>query len=58
MSPLAIELYDNLINYGIATEDEIGIAFHFSGTSLNTLEEVLFYKTGYRNWEDYVEDYL
>lgn len=57
MSPKELELYNNLIDYGIATEDEIGIAFYFSGTSVKTLEGVLFYKTGYRDWDQYIEDY-
>lgn len=45
------ELWDYLTMLGIATDDEIGVAIHFGGRSLETLENLLFYKTGYRTLE-------
>ena len=43
-------LYTELVDLGIATEEEIGVARHFnSGSWEDTLNELLFYKTGYRN---------
>lgn len=42
-------LWDDMVEFGIATETEIGIACHFNGRTLETLEDLLFYKTGCRD---------
>ena len=49
------ELWDFMVDSEIATEDEIGVALHFGGRSLDTLESLLFYKTGYRSLEQLLE---
>ena len=50
--------WDNLIEYGIATEDELMLAIHLCGMSMETLNSVLFIRSGYRSFEQmkYEED--
>ena len=49
------QLWDLLLELGIATEGEIGVAVHFGGKNLATLESLLFYFTGYRSLSQYLE---
>ena len=46
-------IWDKLINYGIATEEELNLATNLCGYSLKTLDDVLYIKTGYRNIRQY-----
>ena len=50
------ELWDFMVDSEIATENEIGVACHFGGRSLDTLESLLFYKTGYHSLEQMSEE--
>lgn len=50
-------LYDTIIELDVATEDEIGVAIHFGGFNLETLQSLLYYKTGYRTLEQWKEDW-
>lgn len=45
-------MYDLMVEYELATEDEIGVACHFDGRTVEALNELLFYKTGYRDIRD------
>ena len=45
------ELYDYLIDYDIATEEEIGLVCSINGTNLESLESILYVRTGYRSLE-------
>tara|TARA_R100000234_G_C4943742_1_gene154094 strand:+ start:551 stop:748 length:198 start_codon:yes stop_codon:yes gene_type:complete len=36
---------DRIIEQGICTEDELSIAVHFGGASMETLEKLIKYKT-------------
>lgn len=49
------ELYGNLIEYEICSEDSLQLATCLAGYSVETLNSVLFILTGYRTWEDYVK---
>ncbi len=49
------ELYDYLVDYGIATEKEIGLVCSINGTNLESLESILYSRTGYRNLEQIKE---
>ena len=46
-------LCDNLIDYGIATEDEIRLVTSINGFTIETLNQILYSREGYRNWEQY-----
>ena len=43
------ELWDYLIDYEIATEDEIKLVTSINGTNLDTFESILYSRTGYRS---------
>ena len=50
------ELYDLMIEYEIATEDELSLAAGLCGFSQDTMESVLFYKCGFRSIEQLKEE--
>ena len=45
------ELYDYLVEYEIATEEEVGLVCSINGTNLDSLESILYVRTGYRSLE-------
>ena len=45
------ELYDYLVEYEIANEKEIGLVCSINGTNLESLESILYVRTGYRSLE-------
>ena len=45
------ELYDYLVEFDIATEEEIGLVCSINGTNLESLESILYVRTGYRSLE-------
>ena len=49
------ELYDYLVEFDIATEKEIGLVCSINGTNLESLESILYVRTGYRSLEQLVE---
>ena len=51
MSKDTEELYDFLIDYEYATEKEIGLVCSINGTNLESLESILYVRTGYRSLE-------
>ena len=56
------ELYDYLMDYEVATENEISLVCSINGTNLDSLESILYSRTGYRDLEqirmmDDEEDY-
>lgn len=51
------ELYDYLENGGICSTDELETAFYFGGRTKETMETMLFRKTGYRSLEQIADDY-
>lgn len=49
-------LYDQLVEMGIATADELNLARNLmSGSWLEVLNAVLFVRTGYRSLEQMIE---
>tara|TARA_R110000787_G_scaffold224042_1_gene332287 strand:+ start:46 stop:228 length:183 start_codon:yes stop_codon:yes gene_type:complete len=44
-------LWDHLIETGLATEDELCLVTSINGTNLESLESVLYCRTGYRSLE-------
>lgn len=49
-------IWDNLTDLGIATDEEIGLAVALCGTSEETLNRILYIRTGYRTIEQMFED--
>ena len=45
------ELYDYLVEFDIATEKEIGLVCSINGPNLESLESILYVRTGYRSLE-------
>lgn len=45
------QIWDELINRGIATEDELRLVTDINGYSEETLWAVLYARTSYRNFE-------
>ena len=46
-------MYEKLVANLIATEDEISLVCSINGSSIYTLNSILYSKTGYRTWEQY-----
>lgn len=49
------ELWDLLIDNNIATDDELNLISYINGWRLETLEDVLYVRTGYRDMQQYKE---
>ena len=47
-------LWDDVINYGIATEEELQLVTCLNGYNEKTLNDVVFIRTGYRELGDYL----
>ena len=45
------ELYDYLVDGEIATEKEVGLVCSINGTNLESLESILYSRSGYRSLE-------
>ena len=50
------DLCDDIINYGIATEQEMALVLMINGTSIEQLNNIIYAKTGYRNIEQFIEE--
>lgn len=49
------EIYDYLLEMGIASEEELDIITGINGFSEETLNSVIYYKTAYQDIEQYLE---
>lgn len=49
-------LYDIMVVYGIATEDEINLVLSLNGTSVKTLLDIIYVKSGLRSIEQLLID--
>ena len=50
------ETYDFIIDYEIATEKEVTLVCCINGRSVETLNDVIYARTGYRNMEQIKEE--
>lgn len=50
------ELWDLLIEHGVATEEELQLVTAINGQNITTLNDVLYARTGYRDWEQFEEE--
>jgi len=55
MSERCKEIYDYLVDFGIATEKEIRLVTSINGTTEDSLNAILFCRTGYRSVEQLQE---
>ncbi len=49
-------LWDTMVELGIATDEEIGLATALCGRNIQTLESVLYIRTGYRSLSQFLEE--
>lgn len=56
MEQKMFELWDTMVELGIATDEEIGLATALMGRNVGTLESVLFIRTGYRSLSQFLEE--
>lgn len=56
MTDKMIKLWDYMVEMGIATDEEIGLATALMGRTEQTLESVLYIRTGYRSLEQIEEE--
>lgn len=47
------EYYNYLVEYGIATEEEIDLVTSINGYNEESLDDILYVRTGYRDLEQY-----
>lgn len=55
LSETFVTIWDFLVEHKIATDDELSLACGLLGESVNTLDSVIFYKTGYRDFNQLYE---
>jgi len=56
MATVSIDDYwQSLVDYGIATDDELILVTSIDGHRVDVLDSVLFVRTGYRNWDQFTE---
>ena len=56
MEKKMFELWDVMVEFGIATDEEIGLATALMGRNIQTLESVLFIRTGCRDLSQFFEE--
>ena len=49
-------IWDAIIEYGIATEEELSLVTAINGYNEDALNDVIYVRTGYRNIEQLLED--
>lgn len=47
------EYYDFLIDEGIATDEELRLVTSINGYNIETLNDILYVRTGYRDYDQY-----
>lgn len=55
MDDRLIEIWDYIVETGIATEDELRLVTSINGTNEDSLNSVLYSRTGYRSLEQLTE---
>ena len=50
------EMWDYLIENAIATKDELTLVTNINGVSTETMEDILYAKTGYRSFDQLEEE--
>lgn len=50
-----ITVWETMVEMGIATDEEIGLVIALCGRTINTLNSVLYIRTGYRDLGQLIE---
>jgi hypothetical protein len=50
------DLYGKLIDNGYFTEDELNLVTNINGNTVESLNNAIYSRTGYRDWEQLEED--
>lgn len=50
-------IWDFLVEYGIATEEELQLVTGINGYSEETLNNIIYYRTGYSNYKQLTEEF-
>ena len=56
MEQKMFELWNTMVELGIATDEEIGFVTALMGRNIGTLESILYVRTGYRNLSQFLEE--
>lgn len=51
-----LALWEQMVKLGICTDEELGLATALCGPSIQTLNRVLYIRTGYRSIEQMMEE--
>lgn len=51
-----MKIYNDLIERGIATESELDLITDINGFNIETLNDVVYARTGYRTYEQLIEE--
>ena len=50
------EIWDEIVNNGIATEEELQLVTGINGYNEESLNDVIYYKTGYNDIEQFLNE--
>ena len=50
------EVWDLLIEYGVATQEELELVTCINGYNIDTLNDVIYVRTGFRNLDQLMEE--
>ena len=56
MEQKMFELWDAMVELGIATDEEIGLVTALMSRNIKTLELILYTRTGYRSLSQFLEE--
>ena len=56
MAQELINLWDYMVEQGIATDDELRLVTSIDGMNIDTMNSVIYDRTGYRNFEQLEEE--
>jgi len=48
-----VQYYDLLVEFNIATENEITLVININGWSIESLDSILYARTGFNSWDQY-----
>lgn len=51
------EMWDVLVDYGIATDDEVALVTYINGANEKSMKDILYVRTGYRDFDQYLEEF-
>ena len=54
---LEMQIWEFLIDYSIATEEELQLVTKINGYNVDSLESVIYVRTGYRSLDQLKEEY-